>query len=516
MRGKNMSLNWTENKRRIQRGMLAFLVLLACFLCVKPTQAAGTRIRGIDVSRYQGTINWKKVKNAGIDFTMIGVGYVIDGVRQGDPKFEYNIKNAIQAGVDVGVYIYSHATTVAEAREEADFVLNQIDGYKISYPVAFDIEDTVHLKLTTKQRTDITIAFLEEIEEAGYYPMIYASEYWFNSNMDLSRLTKYDKWVARWGSTVAFKPLSMWQYSSTGRVNGISTAVDLDYSYKDYSRLITPRTTPKERKKKTGWQTDGKRYWYVNEDGSYVKNTFKTIGGKRYYFDSNGYRVSGWKKIKGKYYYFVKKTGVMKTGWLTLSGKTYYLSPSTGARRTGWITVSGKKYYLNKSGVRQTGWKTSGKKTYYLGNKTGAALSGWQKIGGKYYYFDKNGVRRTGWVKVSGKKYYLNSKGVRQYGWLTRGGKKYFLNLKSGSIRTGWMTYKGKTYYFSKQTGQMRRGWLTFGEKRYYMKKDGSRAKGWQRIGGKWYYFLKKTGVMKKDGKIGRYIFDENGVCTNR
>ena len=100
MRGKNMSLNWTENKRRIQRGMLAFLVLLACFLCVKPTQAAGTRIRGIDVSRYQGTINWKKVKNAGIDFTMIGVGYVIDGVRQGDPKFEYNIKNAIQAGVD--------------------------------------------------------------------------------------------------------------------------------------------------------------------------------------------------------------------------------------------------------------------------------------------------------------------------------------------------------------------------------------------------------------------------------
>ena len=81
---------------------------------------------------------------------------------------------------------------------------------------------------------------------------------------------------------------------------------------------------------------------------------------------------------------------------------------------------------------------------------------------------------------------------------------------------TGWMTYKGKTYYFSKQTGQMRRGWLTFGEKRYYMKKDGSRAKGWQRIGGKWYYFLKKTGVMKKEGKIGRYIFDENGVCTNR
>ena len=197
--------------------ILVLFMLLACFFCAQPSQAASSRIRGIDVSRYQGTINWEKVKKAGIDFTMIGVGYVIDGVRQSDPRFEYNIKNAIEAGVEVGVYIYSHATTESEARAEADFVLNQIDGYKISYPVAFDIEDTVHLGLSTKERTDLTIAFLEEIEEAGYYPMIYASEYWFNSNMDLSRLTRYDKWVARWGSSISFQPLSMWQYSSTGR-----------------------------------------------------------------------------------------------------------------------------------------------------------------------------------------------------------------------------------------------------------------------------------------------------------
>ena len=229
--------------------ILVLFMLLACFFCAQPSQAASSRIRGIDVSRYQGTINWEKVKKAGIDFTMIGVGYVIDGVRQSDPRFEYNIKNAIEAGVEVGVYIYSHATTEAEARAEADFVLNQIDGYKISYPVAFDIEDTVHLGLSTKERTDLTIAFLEEIEEAGYYPMIYASEYWFNSNMDLSRLTRYDKWVARWGSSISFQPLSIWQYSSTGRVNGINTAVDLDYSYKDYSKIITRKDNAKNQEK---------------------------------------------------------------------------------------------------------------------------------------------------------------------------------------------------------------------------------------------------------------------------
>ena len=159
------------------------------------------------------------------------------------------------------------------------------------------------------------------------------------------------------GFSVSFTPLSMWQYSSTGTVSGISGAVDLDYSYKDYSKIITPRTTAKKVTVKTGWQTDGTNYWYVKEDGSIYKKTFKTINGNRYYFDANGYRATGWKKIGGKYYYFVKKTGVMKKGWLTLSGKKYYLG-TNGVRVTKWKKISGKWYYFGpKTGAMQKNMK---------------------------------------------------------------------------------------------------------------------------------------------------------------
>lgn len=446
--------------RKIKRSLLYIPVLTGFILAVlvlfhaQTVSAASPKAKGIDVSRWQGNVNWKKVKSDGIDFVMLGLGRYRNGKGIPDPKFEYNIKHALEQNIDVGVYLYSEAVTVAQARAEAEYVLDQIDGYKISYPVAFDIEDEVHRRLTTKQRTDITIAFLEVIEEAGYYPMIYASESWFRDSMDLSRLTKYDKWVARWGSSVSFRPLSMWQYSSTGRVKGISGDVDLDYCYKDYAKLIVPRTKAKEREVKTGWQTDGSHYWYITKDGTRVKNRFLKLGGKTYYVDAKGYRASGWKKIKNKYYYFVKKTGVMKTGWLTLSGKKYYLDPSTGARKTGWQTIGGSKYYFNKSGVMQKGW-------------------------------------------------------------LTVSGKKYFLNLKTGKMRKGWLTYQKKTYYFN-PSGAMRKGWLTLSGKKYYFDSKGVRVTRWKRISGKWYYFGPKTGAMQKNMKIGKYRLGKDGVCTNR
>ncbi len=439
-------------KKRFRVSMLAGLLLLLLVSFHGPEVQAATKIKGIDVSQWQGTVDWAKVKKSGVKFVMLGIGRLNGSTRAVDPKFTYNIKNAIANDIKVGVYLYSKATTTAQAKKEAQFVLDVIDGYKISYPVAFDIEDAIQQKLTNKKRTDITIAFLEVIEEAGYYPMIYASESWFKSSMDLSRLTKYDKWVANWSSKVSLSPTSMWQYSSKGKVSGISTNVDLDYSYKDYSKLITPRTAAKVAEVKVGWQNDGTHYWYIQKDGTRVKNGFKTIDGKKYYFDESGYRVTGWKKISGKYYYFSKK-GVMQTGWL--------------------------------------------------------------KVSGKYYYLNKSGVRQTGWVKVDGYKYYLNKSGVRQTGWLKLNGKKYFLNLKTGRMRTGWLTYQGKTYYFSTQTGQMRTGWLTFGTKKYYIKSDGNRASGWTKIKGKWYYFNKKDGVMKKNCKVGKYKFDKNGVCAN-
>lgn len=378
--------------------------------------SAAFKAKGIDVSRWQGTIDWEKVKADGIEFVMVGVGrYKSNYV---DVQLKNNLENANKYGIHVGVYLYSEAVTEEEAREEADFVLDQIEGYKISYPIAFDIEDTVHLALSTKKRTDIAIAFLEVIEEAGYHPMIYASENWFNTKMDLTRLTKYDKWVARWADSVSFSPYTMWQYSATGTVKGISGDVDLDYCYVDYSKLITPRTKAVKRRSEStwGWKTDGTHYWYIREDGTQPKACLETIDGKTYFFNKNGYRFSGWKKIDGQYFYF-RKNGVMKTGgWLKIKTKKYYLNPENGARMTGWQTINNKQYYFSKKGVLQTGWK---------------------KLKGKYYYFDSDGVMQKGLITVDGNQYYLSK--------------------KTGRRLTGWRKLSGKWYYFGPKTGAMQK-----------------------------------------------------------
>lgn len=490
--------------------ILAVLVLFQ----VNHVQAA-TKIKGIDVSKWQGTVDWKKVKEDGIEFVMLGTGRYRDGVGIPDPKFEYNIKNAIANDIKVGIYLYSEALTVKEAQEEAQYVLEQIDGYKISYPVAFDIEDASQRKLTNKERTDITIAFLTVIEEAGYYPMVYASESWLNDSMDLSRLTKYDKWVARWASSVDFKPLSMWQYSATGRVKGIAGDVDLDYSYKDYSKIITPRTTAKKTEIEAGWKTDGKNHWYVKADGSLYKDVIVTIEGKRYYFDSNGYRVTGWKQMGNSYYFFGTKTGAMQTGWLKVSGRKYYLDPKTGARKTGWITVNKNTYYMNSRGVMQKGWITVDDQKYYL-NSSGVLQKGWIVVNKKKYYMNAEGAMQTGWITVGKSKYYMQPNGVLKTGWLTLNGKKYFLKLKTGKMTTGWLTYKKKTYYFNTKTGAMRKGWLTLSGKKYYLGTNGVRVTKWKKISGKWYYFGPKTGAMQKNMKVGKYKLGKDGVCINR
>lgn len=479
------------------RRLLAML-LFALFLVFAPLTAGADEpaAEGIDVSRWQGTINWAGVKQAGVDFAMIGIGYYRNGIGIADPFLKYNLEQANVQGIHVGVYLYSYATSVEEARQEADFVLDQIDGYRISYPVAFDMEDTVQRGLTRKERTDIAVAFLEMIEEAGYYPMFYASQSWLYDFMDLSRLAKYDKWVANWAPSVSFSPTAMWQYSSAGKVQGIVGNVDLNHSYKDYAKLVVPRTTALRRRSRSGWRTDGKNFWYVDENGEIPKGCIKTINGKKYLFSGKGYRVSGWARVGGKYYYFLKKDGSMKKGWLTYSGKRYYLDKKTGERRSGFVKLSGKTFYFSKTGVLQK-------------------KAGWIVEEGERYYLNEKGVVQTGWLTVNGAKYYLGADGKMQKGWLTLDGKRYYLRIKDGRALSGWLKYQGKYYYLRKIDQVMKKGWLTYKGKRYYLGKDGVRRSGWQRISGKWYYFS-KNGVMQKNRRIGKYVLGANGVCVNR
>ena len=205
---------------------------------------------GIDVSYAQGNIDWQKVKNAGVEFAMIRVGYRgygTEGLVREDKTFQQNITGAKNAGLKVGVYFYSQAITSAEAKEEANFVLARIKNIKLDYPVAYDIEKaetlagetgrTEDAKITKAQRTTFAIAFCDTIKNAGFKTQIYSSKNWLETQLDLSRLQSYDIWLAHWTTATTnytASPYAMWQYSDKGTVSGIQGSVDLNVSLVDY------------------------------------------------------------------------------------------------------------------------------------------------------------------------------------------------------------------------------------------------------------------------------------------
>ncbi len=203
-------------------------------------------IPGIDVSVHQGYIDWEEVRAAGYEFAMIRCanrGYVT-GLVVEDANFKQNIENAIDAGMKVGVYIFSQALTTDEALEEAEFVIDLLDGYDIDYPVAFDWEvvndpdgDTARTKyIDPQQLTDNFLVFAKRLEIEGYTPVIYANKKTAVWKYDLSRVADYDIWFAGYDDTpTLFYDCSMWQYSSKGQVPGIDGSVDLNLCFKDYS-----------------------------------------------------------------------------------------------------------------------------------------------------------------------------------------------------------------------------------------------------------------------------------------
>ncbi|MBQ9809105.1 MAG: glycoside hydrolase family 25 protein [Ruminococcus sp.] len=203
-----------------------------------------TSIAGVDVSDYQGDIDWEKVHDAGIEFAIIRIGYRTYGSGKVtlDENFANNIKAADKAGVKVGVYFFSQAINTDEAIEEADAVLDAIEGFNITYPVIYDWEliygDSARTdKVTVEELADCCIAFCERVKSAGYTPMIYQNKNTTMFKLDLPRLQDYDFWLAEYGDEPTYYyDYQMWQYSSEGYVPGINGEVDMNISFKDYSK----------------------------------------------------------------------------------------------------------------------------------------------------------------------------------------------------------------------------------------------------------------------------------------
>ena len=209
---------------------------------------------GIDVSKYQGTINWAKVKASGVDFAMIRVGYRAKSTGEifEDPTARYNMQEAQAAGVMIGAYFFSSAVTEEEAKEEAAFTKDIIAKYKITYPVAFNCEDfqssdSRQYGLDIETRTGLACAFLDEIATAGYTPMFYASKGELDGNAQWNTQTlagKYKIWVAQYpekpypetAASAYSGTHDMWQYTSQGIVDGISRKTDVNIAYFGYSQ----------------------------------------------------------------------------------------------------------------------------------------------------------------------------------------------------------------------------------------------------------------------------------------
>ena len=205
----------------------------------KPGIGAGAIFEGVDVSVYQGNIDWNKAKADGIEFAIMRAGYG-KYVSQKDKYFDQNMKNAKAAGLPCGVYWFSYALTPEDAIKEADACYEVIKNYKLEYPVSFDMETESQMKLPKETVAQIIEAFCGRMESYGYYTTLYTYASFLNYKVEDRIFDKYDIWVAHYNtSKPAFnRNYGLWQYSCTGSVCGITGNVDRDYVYLDYERII--------------------------------------------------------------------------------------------------------------------------------------------------------------------------------------------------------------------------------------------------------------------------------------
>ncbi len=206
------------------------------------TKLEGAVAKGVTISKYQnqaGPIDWDAMKADGVTFAMIRVGYLDDL----DPYFKENMEGAISHGIRVGVFLYTMALDDDTARREAQFVLEQIKGYPVSYPVAYDVESKYLLDngKTPQELANHANIFCKAIADAGYRPILYGNNQWLTNYIDISQVP-YDIWYARYGTNGDFQNRKIWQFTETGSVAGITGNVCIEASYYDYPELAGGNT----------------------------------------------------------------------------------------------------------------------------------------------------------------------------------------------------------------------------------------------------------------------------------
>ena len=284
---------------------------------------------GIDVSYHQGVIDWAKVKASGVvQFAYVRGGSFKSGV---DQYFYQNMNGAVANNIPVGIYVYSYASTPAQAAEEGLFAISCARDYPVSLPLVFDIEGNTIKNASAETVQAMINSFKTTVEAAGYKAMVYS-----NKNSMVSKIgnVSCDKWVAQYADACQYTGHAMWQYTCTATIPGITGNVDCDVLYKSYASEIPANGFKK---------VNGKTFYMEN----YIPHKgWLTVNGKRYYMDPLfGVMQSGLvADLTGIYY--CGADGVMQTGIINVNGFDFYFDPATGALATNQIVTVGKKQYI--------------------------------------------------------------------------------------------------------------------------------------------------------------------------
>lgn len=208
------------------------------------------KIKGIDVSKHNGSIDWGKVKNDGVEFAIIRIGYGGSAPVK-DERFEENYKNAKANGLKVGTYLYSYANSESDVEAEVNSILKWLDGKTFDLPFYLDVEDNkTQGKLSVNELTNYVYNICERIEKAGYFTGIYASKNWLETKLDMNKLNRFTVWLAQWSSNPTYQgTYGMWQYTSDGSINGISGRVDMNYQLKELGGSLNITSNNENSKK---------------------------------------------------------------------------------------------------------------------------------------------------------------------------------------------------------------------------------------------------------------------------
>lgn len=446
--------------------------------------------RGIDVSEWQGTIDWKRVVADDVSFAIIRCGA---GQNYDDKTWGFNRAECERLGIPYGTYLYSYAQSEDDARKEAEHVLQLVNGAQLDYPIYYDLEDITIGTLDKVQIAGIAKAFCDVIESAGYEVQIYANSYWWENYLTDSYFDRFDegKWVAQYNDNCTYKGnFKMWQSSSQGRINGIQGNVDMDFIME---RTFYPQLANTELCVNSKW-------YYFDTNGDFSKGWVKHHN-NQYYYDDNGVMQKNIVKIDTSYYGFDEWTGVQIKGEHYFTDGSddhwYYFDEEKGILQTGWVKHHGNQYYYNAQGQMQYDEKYIDGYWYYFNEWTGVMATGWTTHHNEWYYYDTVGRMLHGEKFMDGHWYYFDeSTGITANKGLSYHHDHWYYYNDYGYMQYGERYIDGYWYYFNPYTGIMVTGWSEHHGNKYYYDQNGHMLHGKHEVDGKEYYFDNVTGSL--------------------